>query len=170
MWYFLVLIVFGLLASALWLASRSGEARSSVYRPPREKLHKTLASAVSGFSGLLAGMLWYAAFLLLIEHEPPAQISENVLVHSLLAGSVVAAVWLCILLPATFRVSRSSELWRPAICVPLGAGAGFALMPLFSLGMVSWAGQMEAAIIGGVTCFTASVFLRRYLAHEHKPT
>src|SRR6266404_3872304 len=112
MWYFLVLIVFGLLASALWLASRSGEPRSSIHRPPRDKLHKTLASAASAFFGLLAGMLWYAACLLVIEHERPAQIAEDVLIHSFIAATVVAAVWLCVLLPAAFRISPASELWR----------------------------------------------------------
>jgi hypothetical protein len=168
MWYLLVLVVFALLSSALWLASRSGEPRSATHTPTRPKLQKVLASAASAFVGLLAGMLWYAACLLLIEHEPPVKIGEDVLVHSCIAGLVVATVWLCILLPAAFRLSPFSELWRPVVCVPLGAAAGFALMLFFSLGLINCAGQMEAAIIGGATCFTASVVLRKYLVHEEE--
>ena len=168
MWYLLVLVVFALLSSALWLASRSGEPRSPTHTPARPKVQKVLASAASAFVGLLAGLLWYAACLLVIEHEPPAKIGEDVLVHSCIAAFVVATVWLCVLLPAAFRLSPSSELWRPIICIPLGAAVGFALMLFFSLGLISWAGQMEAAIIGGATCFTASVVLRKYFVHAEK--
>jgi hypothetical protein len=74
-------------------------------------------------------------------------------------------VWVIALIPLYFAVPRSSPLWRPHICISLGAVAGLVCVALFTGGnidssMFTW--YTVAAIVGAATCFTGVLTRDRF--------
>jgi hypothetical protein len=71
----------------------------------------------------------------------------------------------CVLIPLYLAIPRTSLLWRPYICISLGALAGLLCAALFSGGNIDsnkFILYAVAAIVGAATCLTAVVTRDRF--------
>src|SRR5258708_30598914 len=108
---------------------------------------------------LIGGLLVVAigAFILgmvTISGNPGIDSSQNVLyslfvlplvqalVFTVFAFCATAPIWLLFYLPCHLLIPRTSVLWRPWACVPLGALAGGAAF-LAELSIVSWVHDLK---------------------------
>ena len=83
----------------------------------------------------------------------------------------LVSVWIVALIPLYFAVARTSLLWRPYICIGLGALAGLLCVALSSGGsidssMFTW--YAVAAIVGAATCLTGVLTRDRFKARLHQ--
>jgi hypothetical protein len=134
---------------------------------------QVLGSAMATLSGWIIG--WIALELLswygndYFNHWSWYLVWDS-LAMFVLMGMLIVPVWSVILLPLYLLVPRSSFLWSPLVCVPLGAFAGFLIMQAeFACQeyVVYHAGghhafefvwlSIPAAIIGGVTCLAGTL-------------
>ena len=74
-------------------------------------------------------------------------------------------VWIVVLIPLYLAIPRTSLLWRPYICISLGALAGLLCAALFSRGNIdstTFILYAVAAIVGAATGLTAVVTRDRF--------
>jgi hypothetical protein len=93
------------------------------------------------------------------------------LVITCFAGIVATPIWLFFYLPCHLLIPRRSVLWRPRVCIPLGAVAGAATfwvgLTVLSLGRNLnsgfWIlnGAILAACVGACTCLVGSIIAKR---------
>ncbi len=137
---------------------------------------------------LIGGLLVVAigAFILgmvTISGNPGIDSSQNVLyslfvlplvqalVFTVFAFCATAPIWLLFYLPCHLLIPRTSVLWRPWACVPLGALAGGAAFWV-ELSIVTWGHDLNdgpwiqneailAACVGGCICLAGSMIAKR---------
>jgi hypothetical protein len=94
--------------------------------------------------------------------------------------TVIAAapIWLIFYLPCHLLIRRSSVLWRPWLCIPLGAVAGAAAFwgelsfitrgANLNTGIWILNDAILAACVGGCTCLVGSVIVKRSREREKR--
>jgi len=94
------------------------------------------------------------------------------------AGIVAAPIWLLFYLPCHLLIPRSSVLWPPRVCIPLGAVAGAAAFWV-ELSFTTWGGNLNdgpwfqsdailAAGVGARTCLAGSMIAKRSREKEKR--
>jgi hypothetical protein len=89
-----------------------------------------------------------------------------------------APIWLLFYLPCHLLIPRTSVLWRPWACVPLGALAGAAAY-WAELAIVTWGHDLNngpwiqyqailAAFVGACTCLAGSTIVKRWREKERR--
>jgi Immunity protein 27 len=100
------------------------------------------------------------------------------LVITCFAGIVATPIWLFFYLPCHLLIPRSSLLWRPQVCIPLGAIAGAAAfwvgLTLLTIGRNLSSGPwilneaILAACVGACTCLVGSMIAKRSREKEKR--
>ena len=94
------------------------------------------------------------------------------------AFCAAAPIWLLFYLPCHLLIPRTSTLWRPRVCIPLGAVAGVAGFWV-ELTVLTFGGNLNsgpwilneailAAFVGGCTCLVGSVIVKRSKEKEKR--
>ena len=101
------------------------------------------------------------------------------LVITCFAGIVATPIWLFFYLPCHLLIPRSSVLWRPSVCIPLGAIAGAAAfwvgLTVLTLGRNLNSGPwilnqaILAACVGACTCLVGSMIAKRSREKKSRP-
>ena len=83
----------------------------------------------------------------------------------------IVPVWAVLLVPLYLFVPRKSFLWKPLVCVPLGALAGYLVMqtwfaivdysPRHPIDLFVWL-SIPAAVVGAVTCLVGTQSYPRF--------
>jgi hypothetical protein len=139
---------------------------------------QVFGSAVATLSGWIIGWIalellsWYGNGYF---HHWNSYLVWDSLATFPLMGIFIVPVWLAILLPLYLLLSRSSFLWSPFVCVPLGALTGFLIMQAFfayddyvlyhtggrhSFDFV-WL-SIPGAVVGATTCLVGTLTYRRF--------
>jgi hypothetical protein len=129
-------------------------------------LRQLLGTFVALIGGWLAGVLCTA--VIAFGGIGGAQREEAVgatLATAIFMWIYLVPVWVVALIPLYLLVPRSSALWRPYICVSLGAVGGLASVALFAGGymdssMFTW--YAVAAVVGAATCLTGVLTRDRF--------
>jgi len=141
-----------------------GVVRRLATRPVKQSL-------ISAALGLIAGALTLMFYFAPSEIGPRITEWPMYFGMAILYGApLVLGVWLLILWPLYSRIPATSVLWRPTVCIPLGAVSGillyFALLRLvFQLPSNAWRSPghiLVGIIVGAVTC----AFGCRFKHHE----
>ena len=132
-----------------------------------------LRSFVSAVVGWIAAVLFFGSHFLITLGRSSV---TGVFAFWRLAGVVIFAVWLVLLLPLYLLVPRRSLLWHPAACI-LGGGIAGALI---LAGVYCWFGRVShtpvtrsfaeafqlpffyaGPLVGAITCATGCILKRR---------
>ena len=136
-----------------------------------------MLSVVSIFKQLLGTFValiggWFAGVVCIvvigftgIGGDQRGSVVEASLMEAVFLWFYLIPVWIVALIPLYLAIPRTSLLWRPYICISLGALAGLLSAALFSGGnldstMFIW--YAVAAIVGAATCLTGVVTRDRF--------
>ncbi len=133
--------------------------------PLRRRVNGSLVSVTAGWSVI---WLWLAYRAL---HPHPMSGSHEwwalALIVLIVSSVFVFGTWAVIFLPVYLFIPRRSFLWRWPVCTLCGAAAGAAIMFAFARltspqARISWDYEILAALVGGVSCFVASLSARYF--------
>ena len=133
--------------------------------PLRRRVNGSLVSVTAGWSVI---WLWLAYRAL---HPHPMRGAGDwwalPLIVLIVSSVFVFGTWAVIFLPVYLFIPRRSVLWRWPLCTSCGAAAGAAIMFAFARltspqARLSWNYEILAALVGGVSCFVASLSARHF--------
>jgi hypothetical protein len=139
--------------------------RDAVPSAPRANTSRRIVgSFVSVCIGWLAGVSATTLYTLVVERSR-LDVATHLVLHAVIVGVFVSAVWLFILVPLAIVLPVGSAILRVPISTSIGAAAGAVLMMLFSV--VLGFGPLglfffipEAVVIGCVTGLVAGFIAR----------
>lgn len=130
-----------------------------------------MRSLISAAAGWVAGLVAFTFHFLVTVGKSSLSATPAL---AAISGVAIFLVWLCLLWPLYISVPFRSALWRPLVCIPLGALAGGLILLAFfillfpgenPLLMFSLPFLYIGPIIGAVTCAVGVVLNSRENNH-----